>query len=247
MIRSLYSSVSSMITLENQQTVISNNLANANTNGYKSDSLISKSFDEVYIANKESGVLGTLSLGAEIDTVSKAFTQGDLKNTSKASDFAINGRGFFVVQRGNQYLYTRDGSFTVGVNGTLISNSGDSVMGRNMNTGIIEPIFVGNNGYVLGDNNILSVEGLGNYEILTADFENYNTLEAVGDNYYFGENPIMDSVVNIYQGYTENSNVNITNEMVNMMTTLRNFESSQSIFKMIDGTLEIAANSLGKV
>lgn len=102
MIRSLYSSVSSMITLENQQTVISNNLANANTNGYKSDSLISKSFDEVYIANKESGVLGTLSLGAEIDTVSKAFTQGDLKNTSKASDFAINGRGFFVVQRGNQ-------------------------------------------------------------------------------------------------------------------------------------------------
>ena len=84
MIRSLYSSVSSMITLENQQTVISNNLANANTNGYKSDSLISKSFDEVYIANKESGVLGTLSLGAEIDTVSKAFTQGDLKKYIKS-------------------------------------------------------------------------------------------------------------------------------------------------------------------
>ena len=57
----------------------------------------------------------------------------------------------------------------------------------------------------------------------------------------------MDSVVNTYQGYLEGSNVNVTNEMVNMMSTMRNFQSSQSIFKMIDGTLDLAANSIGKV
>lgn len=247
MIRSLYATVSSMVTLENQQTAITNNLANVNTNGYKSESLITKSFDDVYIANKESGVIGSLSLGAAIDTVQTSFTQGNLKSTSDASDFAINGRGFFVVQRGNEYLYTRDGDFTVGIDGTLKTTSGDSIMGRNMNTGVIEPIFVGNNNYVLGENNILNIDGLANYQMLTADFEDYSTLEKSGDNYYSGENPIMDSVVNIYQGYVEGSNVNITNEMVNMMSTMRNFQSSQSIFKMIDGTLDIAANSIGKV
>ena len=83
--------------------------------------------------------------------------------------------------------------------------------------------------------------------MVTADFEDYSTLKKVGDNYYTGENPIMDSVVNTHQGYLEGSNVNVTNEMVNMMSTMRNFQSSQSIFKMIDGTLDLAANSIGKV
>lgn len=247
MIRSLYTSLSSMITLENQQTSITNNLSNANTNGYKSESLVTKSFNEVYIGNRENGVIGSLSLGAAIDTVQKSFTQGGLKSTSDSSDFAINGRGFFVVQKGNEYLYTRDGDFTVGADGTLKTTSGDSVMGRNMNTGIMEPIFVGNNQYRLGANNILNVDGLANYQMVTADFEDYSTLKKVGDNYYTGENPIMDSVVKIHQGYLEGSNVNVTNEMVNMMSTMRNFQSSQSIFKMIDGTLDLAANSIGKV
>ena len=57
----------------------------------------------------------------------------------------------------------------------------------------------------------------------------------------------MDSVVKTHQGYLEGSNVNVTNEMVNMKSTMRNFQSSQSIFKMIDGTLDLAANSIGKV
>lgn len=99
MIRSLYTSLSSMITLENQQTSITNNLSNANTNGYKSESLVTKSFNEVYIGNRENGVIGSLSLGSAIDTVQKSFTQGGLKSTSDSSDFAINGRGFFVVQK----------------------------------------------------------------------------------------------------------------------------------------------------
>ena len=247
MIRSLYASVSSMITLENQQNTVVNNMTNANTTGFKSDSLITKSFDEVYIANKESGVIGSLSLGAEIDTVNTSFTQGDFKKTDDNSDFAINGRGFFVIKQGNEYLYTRDGDFSVGTDGTLITSNGDQVMGINQNTGSIEAIFVGNNEYKLNGNNLLNIDGLTNYEILTADFEDYSNLEKAGANYYRGADAIMNSVVNVEQGYLEQSNVNITDEMVNLMTTLRNFESSQSIFKMIDTTLDIAANNLGKV
>ena len=70
----------------------------------------------------------------------------------------------------------------MGADGTLKTTSGDSVMGRNMNTGIMEPIFVGNNQYTLGANNILNVEGLANYQMVTADFEDYSTLKKVGDN-----------------------------------------------------------------
>ena len=247
MIRSLYASVSSMITLENQQNTVVNNMSNANTTGFKSDSLITKSFDEVYISNKENGVIGSLSLGAEIDTVNTSYTQGDFKQTDDNSDFAINGRGFFVVKQGNEYLYTRDGNFSIGTDGTLVTSNGDHVMGINQNTGAVEAIFVGNNEYTLNGNNVLNIDGLTNYQMLTADFEDYSSLEKIGSNYYRGEDAVMNSVVNVEQGYLEQSNVNITNEMVNLMTTMRNFESSQSIFKMIDQTLDIAANSLGKV
>ena len=99
-----------------------------------------------------------------------------------------------VLNIQNNYLYTRDGDFTVGADGTLKTTSGDSVMGRNMNTGIMEPIFVGNNQYTLGANNILNVEGLANYQMVTADFEDYSTLKKVGDNYYyFGKDGVPGS------------------------------------------------------
>lgn len=258
MIRSLYTSVSALITLENKQNVISNNMANANTNGFKSDSLSMKSFNEVYISNKDKVVggrnvrntIGTLSLGASIDGVNTHFSQGVLKETSKETDFSIDGRGFFVVQRntgtGVENLYTRDGNFKVGTDGCLMTTDGDKVLGRNLSNGTVEPIFVGNSNFTLNDN-IIEVEGFDNYEMLTADFEDYTSLEKVGDNYYSGENPVMNAEVAVKQGYIETSNVSLTDEMVNMMTTLRSFETNQSIVKMLDNTLSKAANEIGRV
>lgn len=258
MIRSLYTSISSLITLENRQNVISNNMANANTNGFKSESLSMKSFDEVYISNRDKMVggrnvkntIGTLSLGAKIDEVNTHFTQGILKETSKPTDFAIDGRGFFVAQRntgnGTENLYTRDGNFKIGIDGNLMTTDGDKVLGRNLTTGSVEPIFVGNSNFTLS-NNVINVEGFDNYEILTADFEDYSSLEKVGDNYYSGQNPVMNSEVSITQGFIETSNVSLTDEMVNMMTTMRSFETNQSIVKMIDSTLSKAANEIGRV
>lgn len=258
MLRSLYTSVSALITLENKQNVISNNMANANTNGFKSDSLSMKSFDEVYISNRDKVVggknvkntIGTLSLGARIDDINTHFTQGILKETSKSTDFAIDGRGFFVVQRntetGVENLYTRDGNFKVEIDGALMTTDGDKVLGRNLSTGAIEPIFVGNSNFTLS-NNLINVEGFDDYEMLTADFEDYTTLGKVGDNYYSAENPVMNAEVIVKQGFIETSNVSLTDEMVNMMTTLRSFETNQSIVKMIDSTLSKAANEIGRV
>jgi flagellar basal-body rod protein FlgF len=255
MIRSLYTAVSGLITLENQQANINNNIANANTTGFKTDTLVSKSFDEVLLQNRDKLVgnknvtqkLGTISLGSAIDTISTSFTQGTLKNTDKKTDFAIDGRGFFAIQRGNEVVYTRDGSFKVGNDGYLITTSGDKVLGVNKNTGAVEPIFVGSNEIVLDNENNLFIGNTAVHTLATADFEDYNTLEKAGDNYYRGDNAIFNAEVNITQGALESSNVNISNEMINMITTMRSFETNQKIVSILDETLDKAANEIGTV
>ena len=255
MIRSLYTAVSGMITLENKQNTITNNMANANTTGYKEENLAVKSFKEVMIQNRDKIVggqnvqqkLGTISLGAAIDTVDTVFTQGELKSTNKMSDFAINGRGFFVVQRGNERYYTRDGNFTVNNDGYLTNNVGDLVLGVNNRTGAMEPIFVGGEDYILDATNNLSVGGNPTHKLALADFEDYSTLQKLGDNFYSAENPIYNARVAVNQGYLEGSNVNITNAMVDMLSVMRSFETNQKFVSMIDESMQKAANEVGSV
>ena len=256
MIRSLYTAVSGLITLENKQSTIANNMANANTTGYKTEDLAMKSFDEVLIQNRDKLVgntnytqkLGTISLGTEIDSVITKFTQGDLKQTESNTDFAINGRGFFVVQNGNREVYTRDGGFIIDNNGFLTTTTGDKVLGVNNATGATEPIYIGNSqDFYIDDNNRLVIDGVSTQTIKTADFQDYSTLEKLADNYYTGENPVYNTKISVVQSYLEASNVNITTEMVNMMTVMRNFESTQKVLTMLDETLGIAASKVGKV
>ncbi|MBD7915305.1 flagellar basal body rod protein FlgG [Clostridium sp. Sa3CUN1] len=259
MIRSLYTAVSGLITLENRQATITNNMSNANTTGFKSDNLSIKSFDEVILQNKDKVMngknvtqkLGSLSLGAKIDTVDTAFTQGVLKNTEKSTDFAIQGRGFFAIEKqtnnGSEVVYTRDGSFKIGNDGYLMTSSGDRVLGINKNTGTLESIFVGGDGIVLDTNNNIFIGNRATHTLATADFVDYNSLEKMGDNYYKGESPIFNAEVSVTQGALESSNVNITNEMVNMITTMRSFETNQKIIQTLDETLGKAANEIGSV
>ena len=255
MIRSLYTSVSGLISLENRQSNINNNMANANTTGFKGDNLAIKSFDEVMLQNRDklSGnknvtqKLGTLSLGAKIDSVDTMFTQGMLKSTNKPSDFAIDGRGFFAVKRGNETLFTRDGNFKVDNDGYLVNLSRDKVLGVNKTTGAMEPIFVGNNKFDLDKYNNLNIGGKITHTLATADFEDYSKLKKIGDNYYRGDNPVYNARVTVKQGYLEASNINIANEMVEMMTTMRNFETNQKMIQTIDETLGKAANEVGSV
>lgn len=255
MIRSLYTSVSGLISLENKQSVISNNMANANTNGFKSEELSFKSFKDVMIQNNDKVVggknvknqLGKLSLGVAIDDVNTAFTQGNFKETGKAGDFAVDGRGFFVVQRGGERLFTRDGNFRVDNDGFLITTTGDNVLGVNRGTGNLEPIFVGDSKFVLQPDGSLDIGGRKTHNLATADFRDYSTLDKVGDNYYKGSNPIYNSNVTVYQGFTETSNVNITDEMINMLSTMRSFETNQKFVSMIDESLGKAANEIGAI
>lgn len=259
MIRGLYTAVSGLITQEAKQQVITNNMANANTTGYKTESLAVKKFDDVLIQNydKISGgknvrnIIGSLSNGSRIDETLTDFTQGLLQSTDKETDFALDGRGFFTVRvtaaDGSEGIYyTRDGAFHVNNQGYLVNSSGNYVMGRNIATGAIEPMEVGTSKITTDMNNNIYLDGQARYNFNIVDFENYNALEKAGDNLYRGENP-RESQAIVKQNSLERSNVNIINEMVNMMTVLRSYESNQKVVQSLDETLSKAVNEIGTV
>lgn len=258
MIRAFYTAVNGMLTQAAKQDVISNNLANIDTVGFKGDDLYSKSFNDVYVQNYSKVVngvpqrtlLGTLNLGQQIDETSTDFTGGEIDSTGKNTDFAIEGRGFFTVYRdgvGGKNYYTRDGHFHVNIDGYLVNDSGDYAMGKNVNTGADERIKVGN-GNIASDNyGNISIDGKAAYKLDLVDFSDYNSLKKVGDSLYDGQNPIQNTEVVVRNGALEKSNVNPLTAMTDMMSTMRVFESDQKVVKNIDETVGKAVNEVGKV
>ncbi|MBK5240425.1 flagellar hook-basal body complex protein [Clostridium sp.] len=259
MIRGLYTAVTGLITGEAKQSVVTNNLANANTTGFKSDNLSIKKFDDVLIQNYDklvNGVntkstIGSLSMGSEVDDLNTYFTQGVIQNTDKSTDFAIEGNGFFTVQRDdgidNKNYYTRSGDFHVDGKGYLVTDSGDKVLGENKLTNANEPIFVGEGMMVSDKYGNISVNGENKYKLNTVDFEDYKSMKKIGDNLFEAANPIQNANVTVRQNALEKSNVNVTTEIVNMMTIMRNFESNQKVVQAIDETLGKAVNEVGTV
>jgi flagellar basal-body rod protein FlgF len=260
MIRGLYTAVSGLITQEAKQQVITSNLANINTTGFKADNLAIKKFDDVLIQNYDKilggrnvrNEIGSISLGSRIDETNTIFTQGMLQQTDNPTDFAIEGRGFFTVSRNtingeNQIYYTRDGQFHVNSQGYLVNSSGDNVLGMDQGTGIVGPIIVGNANISKDAANNIYLNGANSYRLSMVDFDDYSTLTKVGDNLFSGNDPNGNDNINVKQGFIEKSNVNIINEMINMMTVMRTFESNQKIIQAMDETLGKVVNEVGTV
>jgi len=259
MIRGLYTAVTGLITGEAKQSTVTNNIANASTTGFKSDNLSIKTFDDVLIQNYDKivngkntkNVIGSLSMGSKIDDLNTYFGQGLLQTTDKPTDFAIDGRGFFTVQRDNgittKNYYTRSGNFHIDGKGYLVTDSGDKVLGKSKTTNAIGPINVGDGKLQVDDNGNVSVNGVAQYKMDLVDFKDYKTLKKVGDNLFDGASPMQNANVIVKQGELEKSNVNVTAEMVNMMTITRNFESNQKVIQAIDETLGKAVNEVGTV
>ena len=252
MLRGLYTAVSGLITQQAKQDVVTNNIANVNTIGYKSDKIAVESFKEVLIQNYDGSSaggkrqeLGGLSFGSRIDETLTSHAQGIIEDTGKDKDFAIVGRGFFTVTRNGNNFYSRDGSFHVDNQGYLVNSSGDRVLGINNSTNETTPIYVGNGNIVLNNNNIYIDSNL-SYSFHTVDFDSYDNLEKVGDNLYTGQGSFVANC-NIKQNALEKSNVNVVNEMLEMMTVMRNFESNQKVVQIIDETLDKAANEVGRI
>ena len=262
MIRGLYIAVSGLISQQAKMDVITNNMANANTDGFKSDNLAIKKFNDVLIESREqwgnsapvSNIIGSLSYGSRIDETDTCFDQGDIQSTESKSDFAIEGRGFFKVERDNgtasQIYYTRNGHFHVNGKGMLVTDDGDSVLDSNGNK-----INVGQNDFSCDANGNLTIGNSPNkVKLGLVDFNTnlplkdaYKNLSKDGDNLYKTNDTPEAFNGTVKQSALEKSNVNSISEMVNMMTVMRSFETDQKVVQAMDETLAKTVSDVGTV
>lgn len=264
MVKGLYTAYTGMVNEQRRLDVLSNNLANADTNAYKKEGTTSKTFaDELAIKIKDTSWnsmpqgLGTMSMGVHIGETYTDYSQGNFKVTDNQTDFALAGDGFFAVsytdKQGNTSVkYTRDGAFTVNSQGYLVTKDGDYVLNQegamngNPNSRIqVDPneeIVVDDRGYITQNNQQVGRIGV-------VDFENYNYLAKFGENLYdmVDGGVKIESEASVEQGTIETSNVNIVSEMVEMITISRAYQAGQKVINAIDETLEKTVNQVGKV
>ena len=225
MLRGMYTSVSAMINLQSSQTVISNNIANANTTGFKSETLISKTFDDVLIKNNDKYVngkgttqeLGTLNLGVKIDEVTTNYEQGNV-------------------------FYTRDGGFNINGDGYLVTSSGAQVLNSNN-----QPMYVGGSSISVDSNNNVVLSSGAVHKFNIVDFDDYSSLNKVGQNLYSGEGAIATNNYRVQNMQKESSNVDIIESTAALMSNLRAFEANQKVVQAMDSTLSKIANEIGTV
>ncbi|HEX2945402.1 MAG TPA: flagellar hook-basal body protein [Clostridia bacterium] len=258
MVRGLYTSGWSMLSLEKKMDVISNNMANSSTNGYKKDTLVMESFPSVLTKivkdlDETPGRIrdiGTMQLGSDVGQVFTYYSQGQLNRTDNSQDIAISGsdNAFFTVAvpdaDGNvKAYYTRDGSFSKSSNGTLVTREGYTVLGQN------GPITLQSGDFTVSEDGTVEQNGQIVDKLLITEFEDTSELKKYGMNLIQADAAAQTRNFSgtVRQGYLELSNVNTVKEMVDMITVLRSYEANSRVLQAIDGTLDKAVNQVGAV
>ena len=247
MLRSLYIGTTGMITQRNKMDTITNNIVNVETVGYKKDQMVSRSFGDMLLNRLHDGQteeVGPLNNGTHIDVVQVDWTQGPMQNTGESTDVCIVGDGFFTVMTPDGVRYTRSGDFNVDVNGDLVTQEGYYVIGTN--GGRISP---GTSDIEINGTGVASVNGQQVGALQVVQFQNNDNLRKMGDNTYVpydNEQPAAVAAPSVKQGYLEGSNVDIGREVADMLMTNRVYESNQRIVKMVDQSLELTVNEIGK-
>lgn len=266
MVKGLYMAYTGMTNEQKRLDVITNNLANADTTGYKKEGTTSRSFgDELAYRIKDTSsyglnrAVGEISWGAHLGQTYTNYDSGSFKITDNPTDFAINGSGFFAFsftdKQGNTSVkYGRDGSFTVNADGYFVTKDGDYVLNTTgaLNSDPSEANYIRINpaldfqvdamGVVYQNDTAVGTIGV-------VDIDNYDYISKYGENMFDvveGGN-IVASAATLEQGALETSNVNVIDEMVDMITIQRAYEAGQKVITSIDSTLEKAVNSVGRV
>lgn len=255
MIRGLYTSGLGMSTQMKRLDVISNNLANVNTSGYKKDDAIVSSFPEMLmtrINDTQNNLriptpIGKVTLGAQVDEIYTDFAQGAFVRTDERFNLAIQGEGFFLINTPNgEERYSRDGTFLTDVNGQLKTKEGNSVMGNNGVVTLGEDFLTQAHEVFIDDVGALIIDGEYIDTIRMVNFEDNNSLQKVGDNLYQGNDNPVPFQGKIIQGYVEGSNVNSVTAMVDMIAVSRTYEANQKMIQVHDTLMGKAVNDVGK-
>ncbi|MBR4759853.1 MAG: flagellar hook-basal body protein [Lachnospiraceae bacterium] len=257
MVKGLYTAYTGMRHQQNRMDILSNNMANSATVGFKKEGATNQAFKDVLayrIKDTTDGWraagIGKMNLGVKIGESYTDYSQGSFHVTDNPYDLAIGGDGFFAIEYTNKagetsIKYTRDGSFTLTKDGTLVTKDGDFVLDKNGKHIKIDPLQQAD----IDLNGTITQNGKKIADIQITDFADYNYLEHFGENMY---QPVAgftfkQTDAQVYSGYLEQSNVTVVSEMVELISISRAYESNQKVIQTIDGSLEIAANQLGKL
>jgi flagellar basal-body rod protein FlgG len=238
----------------NQQArldVVTNNLAHVESKGYKREQVVNSTFANMLISmqspyKKGLASVGTSGMGTAVATVSIDTNQGRLNETGEYTDLALVGDGFYVFQvqtaAGTKELYSRDSSFHVDSDGFLVNSRGDRLLSES------GPIEVKDQKFSVTLDGKLQVEGGAEYQLQVVEFGNIQALKKEGEKYFLptAGAQIRDAeATEIRQGLIEESNVDVTDEMTNMIQALRSYQAGQKLMQAHDEMLDKAINQVG--
>jgi flagellar basal-body rod protein FlgG len=257
MLRALYSAAAGMESQQLNLDVISNNLANVNTTGYKMSKLQFQDllYQTTRAAGSDQGAGNQLPESLQIGqgsmpvSTERIFTQGELTQTGGNLDVAIQGNGFFEVQLPDGTLaYTRDGSFKSNSQGIVVTSDGYPVQGG------FQPVPAGTTNITIsasGQVTYTTASGTTNSQIQLARFNNPGGLDALGHNLYkettasgtaeLGD-PSQNGFGGLQQGYLEGSNVSVVQEMVNLILAQRAYEVNSKAVQAADEMMQQSNN-----
>ena len=247
MIRALYSAASGMNAQQMNIDNIANNLANANTNGFKmrraqfQDLLYQNYVQPGAAAGSQTIVPSGLQVGLGTRPASNEiiFTQGNFQETDNPLDLVIQGKGFFQVRMpSGETAYTRDGGFQLDANGNIVTSSGNQIIPQITIPAQAQSITIASDGtvsFTQPGQTAAQVAG----QIQLANFANPAGLNSIGQNLFTQTDASGDPVVGnpggqegngqLMQGYVEGSNVSVVEEFINMIVSQRAFEASSKV------------------
>ncbi|MBD8004476.1 flagellar hook-basal body protein [Bacillus norwichensis] len=254
MLRGLFTAASGMYASQRKTEMLTNNMANAQTPGYKADNSHVRAFPEMLIERFNAGKsrtnqVGTLHTGVYVQEVTPRFIQGDTIQTERPTDLALldrtDGTAFFSVEQNGQVKYTRNGRFTVDPSGILTTENGWPALDVNGNQIRVasDEFEVDETGRVTENGEQVALLGI----VLTDNPEN---LAKDGDGLFQADAQLpfaQNTDFTVSQGFVEKSNVDITRSMTDMITAYRTFEANQKVVQAYDRSLEKAVNEVGRV
>jgi flagellar basal-body rod protein FlgG len=224
----LYIAASGMQAEQVRQDQLANDLSNASTPGYKTDASQQQSFGALLLANTATGQpIGQVNTGVALGRPVVDLTAQPLQQTGQPLDFGIAGSGFFAVRTPQGVQYTRNGQFQASAQGLLVDSLGNQVLSQNG-----APIAVSAAGTV-------APSSLGVFNLAGA-------VAKAGNNNYIGT-PAGAGTGSVRQGELEQSAVDPVKTMVDMITSLRTYQSGENAIQSIDGTMQQSAQNVGAI
>lgn len=261
MMESMWVSKTGLNAQQTRMQVISNNLANVNTTGFKNDSVVFE--DLLYQTYRQPGAFSSsdtelpsglmVGTGVRVVATEKSHVQGSIVQTERALDMAVNGKGFFQILMPNGDInYTRDGTFQINEDGEMVTSNGYLMEPAITVPNDTQSITIGTDGTVsIMQPGTPTPTIIGNVEL--ADFVNPTGLQPLGENLYQETGasgspvvgvPGLDGVGTIIGGALESSNVNVVTELINMIETQRAYEMNSKAISTADEMLQFLTQTL---